>query len=210
MMSIDAVYGSPMTRCQQTLQPLCNHTGLQYIIDERLREVDMPAYQDVDFSCDKRQYTDDPIDSAHGESVKQVEQRVQSCLQDIISKHPGETVVICSHGDPLYLMRIYLHGTIYNKSLPKEYITNQHGKIFAIEYVDQATGKLLDLHRPYIDDIVLSDEEGTVLKRIPAVLDCWFESGSMPYGQVGYIGEKSEIRNQKSEIYNPTAQFIAE
>lgn len=40
-----------------------------------------------------------------------------------------------------------------------------------------------DLHRPYVDDIEIKTDSGKIARRIPEVLDCWFESGSMPYAQ---------------------------
>ena len=45
--------------------------------------------------------------------------------------------------------------------------------------------KIDDLHRPYIDELIKHTNEGD-LKRVEDVLDCWFESGSMPYAQVHY------------------------
>lgn len=64
----------------------------------------------------------------------------------------------------------------------------------------------LDLHKPYIDDITMpcSKCSGT-MKRIPEVLDCWFESGSMPYAQLHYPFENKEEFEQ-----NFPAHFIAE
>ena len=41
----------------------------------------------------------------------------------------------------------------------------------------------MDLHKDVIDDITWPDRDGNLFKRIPEVLDCWFESGSMPYAQ---------------------------
>lgn len=64
----------------------------------------------------------------------------------------------------------------------------------------------LDLHIPYIDEIKFKcDKCDGTMKRIPEVLDCWFESGSMPYAQLHYPFEnKEEFEN------NFPAQFIAE
>jgi isoleucyl-tRNA synthetase len=43
-----------------------------------------------------------------------------------------------------------------------------------------------DLHRPFIDTVELACECGGRMKRVPEVLDCWFDSGAMPYAQRGY------------------------
>lgn len=45
--------------------------------------------------------------------------------------------------------------------------------------------KITDLHRPYVDELIKHTKNGD-LKRVEDVLDCWFESGSMPYAQVHY------------------------
>jgi isoleucyl-tRNA synthetase len=53
--------------------------------------------------------------------------------------------------------------------------------------------KVTDLHRPFIDNIVFDCEKcGQQMNRIPEVLDCWFESGSMPFGQFHYPFENKE------------------
>jgi isoleucyl-tRNA synthetase len=65
--------------------------------------------------------------------------------------------------------------------------------------------KIDDLHRPYIDDVVLKTDSGKLAYRIPEVFDCWFESGSMPYGQSHYPFENKENWDSKFP-----AEFIAE
>lgn len=62
-----------------------------------------------------------------------------------------------------------------------------------------------DLHRPYIDDVVLVTPEGKEARRVEEVFDVWFESGSMPYGQDHYPFE-----NKKLVEANFPADFIAE
>jgi len=67
-------------------------------------------------------------------------------------------------------------------------------------------GKEMDLHKPYIDEITIKCEKcGGEMKRISDVLDCWFESGSMPYAQLHYPFE-----NKKEFEDNFPANFIAE
>lgn len=63
----------------------------------------------------------------------------------------------------------------------------------------------LDLHKPYIDEITYPGPNGKLMRRIPDVLDCWFESGSMPYAQLHYPFE-----NKQEFEDNFPANFIAE
>lgn len=62
----------------------------------------------------------------------------------------------------------------------------------SIAELEQVSGKKIDnLHRPYIDDIIII-EGGEEYKRVEDVFDCWFESGSMPFAQVHYPFENKE------------------
>ncbi|MBO4307142.1 MAG: isoleucine--tRNA ligase [Bacteroidales bacterium] len=60
-----------------------------------------------------------------------------------------------------------------------------------------------DLHRPYIDDVVLVSPSGKPMHREPDLIDVWFDSGAMPYAQIHYMGE--ELRKDQFP-----ADFIAE
>ncbi len=56
--------------------------------------------------------------------------------------------------------------------------------------------KVTDLHRPYVDDLTRPNPDDptgkSVMRRVPEVLDCWFESGSMPFAQVHYPFENAD------------------
>ena len=77
----------------------------------------------------------------------------------------------------------------------------------SIAELEELTGKKVeDIHRENIDDLTIPSKQGKgVLRRVPEVLDCWFESGSMPYAQQHYPFENKE----KFEKGFP-ADFIAE
>jgi isoleucyl-tRNA synthetase len=79
--------------------------------------------------------------------------------------------------------------------------------IGSVEELEKLSGKkITDLHKHLIDPVTLPCAKcGGVMKRIPDVLDCWFESGSMPYGEVHYPFENKI----KFEAGFP-ARFIAE
>lgn len=59
----------------------------------------------------------------------------------------------------------------------------------AIEKIDES----IELHRPYVDDVHLKCEKcGGTMTRVPEVIDCWFDSGSMPFAQHHYPFENKE------------------
>jgi isoleucine--tRNA ligase len=65
----------------------------------------------------------------------------------------------------------------------------------------------IDLHRPYVDEIVLVSPSGKPMKRELDLIDVWFDSGSMPYAQIHYPFENKELLDSR-EVY--PADFIAE
>lgn len=65
----------------------------------------------------------------------------------------------------------------------------------------------IDIHRPYVDDIVLVSSKGEPMRRQTDLIDVWFDSGAMPYAQIHYPFENSEAFDA-GEVY--PADFIAE
>ncbi|MEZ4845550.1 MAG: isoleucine--tRNA ligase [Bdellovibrionota bacterium] len=76
------------------------------------------------------------------------------------------------------------------------------------EELEKLSGqKINDLHKHFIDKIqIKSPKTGDILTRVPEILDCWFESGSMPYAQVHY---PFSVRDKEFDKMFP-AEFIAE
>ena len=85
-----------------------------------------------------------------------------------------------------------------------------HMKVMgSFEELEKISGKKIkDPHRPFIDEIIFKCEKcGGEMRRVPEVMDCWFDSGAMPFAQVHYPFEnKKEI--DKNEKY--PAEFISE
>ncbi|MBP3489855.1 MAG: isoleucine--tRNA ligase [Roseburia sp.] len=64
----------------------------------------------------------------------------------------------------------------------------------------------VELHRPYIDEVTFTCPDcGKTMKRVPEVIDCWFDSGAMPFAQHHYPFENQEVFEQQFP-----AQFISE
>ena len=74
------------------------------------------------------------------------------------------------------------------------------------EYTDDNYERI-DLHRPYVDDMILCDSNGRPMVRETDLIDVWFDSGAMPYAQLHYPFEHREMVDDRS--YFP-ADFIAE
>ena len=63
----------------------------------------------------------------------------------------------------------------------------------------------VELHRPYIDEVTFPCSCGGTMKRVPEVIDCWFDSGAMPFAQHHYPFENKEVFEQQFP-----AKFISE
>ena len=101
-----------------------------------------------------------------------------------------------------------LYGEI-EKSIAAGFMTSNPYKELGFEpgVYNKENYDKIDLHRPYVDDIVLVSESGKPMKRELDLIDVWFDSGAMPYAQLHYPFENKEIVDNRS--YYP-ADFIAE
>ncbi|HEY3403528.1 MAG TPA: isoleucine--tRNA ligase [Ohtaekwangia sp.] len=72
-------------------------------------------------------------------------------------------------------------------------------------FMKAALSAEFDLHRPYVDDVVLVSKSGQAMYREPDLIDVWFDSGAMPYAQWHYPFENKEVFEK-----NYPADFIAE
>ena len=63
----------------------------------------------------------------------------------------------------------------------------------------------VELHRPYIDEVTFKCDCGGTMKRVPEVVDCWFDSGAMPFAQHHYPFENKEVFEEQFP-----AKFISE
>ena len=90
------------------------------------------------------------------------------------------------------------------------WVCNKCGKVHVIGSRKELAEKCgcsedIELHRPFIDDCKWTCECGGTYERTPEVIDCWFDSGSMPYAQFHYPFENKELFER-----NFPADFISE
>ncbi len=76
-----------------------------------------------------------------------------------------------------------------------------------VELADQDIDETIELHRPYVDDVTITCPDcGKTMHRVPDVMDCWFDSGAMPFAQWHYPFENADIFDE--ELF--PADFICE
>ncbi|MDQ3076087.1 MAG: class I tRNA ligase family protein [bacterium] len=151
-----------------------------------------------------------------GESLSDVKQRTGAALYELEEKYKDKNILIVTHGAPAWLC--FVNTGLFEPD-NKEYVpANSHVFVREFKRFGNAEARELpfvpvphdknyevDLHRPYIDEIKLLCECGGDMTRIPEVLDCWFESGSMPFAQDHFPFENENWKNN-----NFPAGFVAE
>lgn len=119
--SLNAVYASPMKRVQQTLAPFATNTGWseRAIVLEAMREIDFGdwtglTWDDVQakFGVSAFQWLTELERGgiANAENTTSYCNRVQSCMRDILQKHPGQNVAVFCHGGVIRTALSFLLG----------------------------------------------------------------------------------------------------
>ncbi len=193
--NVDIVYTSPYLRTKHTAELIAKTCNSELMEDTRLRELNCGIFNGKKvkeyhayFTFEKDRFKDAPPEA---ESLKDVRIRMYDFIKEINQKYQNKTIVIVSHGDPLQMMEAILNNLNLDESFKPAYFSN--GEIREIEYKNYPSNHIgeLDLHRPFTDEIYLKCEKcENKMKRIPEVLDVWFDSGAMPFGS----GEYSEGR----------------
>jgi isoleucyl-tRNA synthetase len=192
---IKAIFCSPVTRTRETAEIIAEELGLELIIDERLQEMGFGELNgkttsefDALFPTKESRAEKAGFGVETGENIRK---RLQKFLDEVNEKYKNENIVVVSHGDPIQIF----YGFTQGKSLFESF----RGWYPDIGSLKITYSKPIDLHRPYIDKIVLKCGKcGGVMRRVPEVMDVWFDSGSMPYAQAHYPFEnKKDIDERK-------------
>ncbi|SER81926.1 probable phosphoglycerate mutase [Propionibacterium cyclohexanicum] len=128
----DAIVSSPLQRTTTTADALAELTGLAVATDERLMEIDVGSWAGRTFADIAAEGGIDPRDSSlvdrryspTGETRTEVGRRVGAALREIASAHPGQTVVIVSHGVSIRMGAAALCGLSYAQAHERGSIKN--------------------------------------------------------------------------------------
>ncbi|HEY1041212.1 MAG TPA: class I tRNA ligase family protein [Candidatus Paceibacterota bacterium] len=183
--SADVIFVSPFKRTQETITILQDALGLtqEVIVDDRLVEMNFGAFNgkknsERDGYFDNDQYTKA---NPEGESLFDVQKRVTAFLKDVESQYAGKKVIVISHDDTLSLLCSVARG-IVDKVPQIQYFNPAECRTVTSTNLPVSHDGFVDLHKPYIDNIVLKKNE-RIYTRVPEVIDVWFDSGSMPFAQ---------------------------
>jgi isoleucyl-tRNA synthetase len=214
------MFSSPILRAHESAEIISQELGLPFKIENEIREIGFGSWDDKNedelgvSNKLRKKYNQLSNEGkfafrkgGDGESGIDVGKRIYAWFAKNLEKNAGKTIILITHGDPVIDLINELKSRTEKEAAVAwsgpEYPDKGSVKIF---YVNNATKKEIDLHKDSIDKIILKcDVCGGKMKRVPDVLDTWFDSGSMPYAQTHYPFENKERFEQ-----NFPAEFIAE
>lgn len=212
---IDLIYTSPFIRTMETAEIVAKLIHTKIHKDERLREINHGGCEGEPYgACPMRDIKRTMDSKRHetGESWNDVRRRMADFLNDLEAKHFGKRILIVSHGDPLGLLNCIAGGATGQEVI--ENVRDGRFRFPDIAELKELKWRLiprseygeLDLHRPFIDSVYLKCREcGASMRKVPDLIDVWFDSGAMPYAQWHWPFE-----NKKTFSEQFPADFIVE
>ena len=199
---ITRMHASPFARTRETAELIAQAIGFdasKIVYDDRLREFDFGelsggAYGA--FLAYKEAHMPSYADAAPGgESYQDAKRRFGEFLYELESSFAGERVLVVSHGIASETLEAVVRGAGLAESKQIiDTVSAPFGDLRELDFtpLPHDSDYELDYHLPYIDRVQLVDEKGNALTRIPEVVDCWVESGAMPFAEYHYPFENKE------------------
>lgn len=209
---IKVIYSSPVFRTEQTARIIAKVVKAKVVIDDRLAETNFGAYSGkpissylTEFAKPEERFTK-KIERA--ETMSDVRLRVAAFLKEIEKKHDGENILVVGHGDSLWALEMVINGLSDRAAIAIPDLDYAEVRKIESRNIPRNEFGELDLHRPYIDEIVLkSPKSKKPLRRVKELADVWFDSGAMPFAEWHYPFEnKGKI--EKGEHF--PADYISE
>ncbi|HEY0979805.1 MAG TPA: class I tRNA ligase family protein [Candidatus Paceibacterota bacterium] len=222
---IDMIIASPFLRTLETAQEVARALGMptdSIVTDPRLAEWKVGGDYDGkplnDFFTVRNKSEDRYNFRAEGgESYIEVVERAGDFIYSLEKEYANKTILIISHGAVTRAIELHARGISFDKlfETTRDYVNFANAEIRHIDFVPLPHNERyeLDLHRPYIDDVVLV-RDGKEYRRIKEVMDVWFDSGAMPFASSakiseGNLGGQASLGDRFKNIDFP-ADFISE
>lgn len=205
----DEIFISPFLRTKETMEILkekfkWNEKNIH--VDDRLVELNSGIWNGKKLNDFLEEFKDkDRFENGPegGENYADIKKRVGDFLYEIEKKYNNKNILIITHNTPAFLLFAAAKGLNRAQSLNTrinyEFLNN--AEIRKVDFIPLPHNSEyeIDLHRPYIDDLELHTPEGKKLVRVQDVFDCWFESGSMPYGKMHYPFNNEDSYHKNSD-----------
>ena len=215
---IDFIYSSDFLRTKQTAEIVAKTIGVKKVtFDSRLREINLGVFSERPcreygqyFKNRLEKFTKNP---PGGENLKELRKRVVEFVEDLEKKHSGRNILIISHEYPLWMLGAGVLGLSDEESVAlKEKKRDSDfiglAEVLGANYknLPRDENREINLHRPYVDDFeIVCSACSDSMKRVPEVVDVWFDSGAMPFAQVHW-----PFNQKKGEKLQFPADYICE
>ncbi len=216
---IDVIFASPFLRTKETAEIVAAELGVDktsIVFDERLRELgfgQLSGKSYDEFLAYRVKHNPGPAEPMmDGESYEDVKRRFGEFIYEIEKSEKNKRILIVTHTVGIEALTAVAQGGDADVFL--EIGRTSHfkmGGVHDLNFVSLPHNEEyeLDLHRPYIDDVVLVSEKGTELRRVSEVMDVWFDSGAMPFAQAAKDRKNESLETFLKKIEYP-ADFISE
>lgn len=210
----DVIISSPFIRTMETAKIMAGEKDI--IINDLFREINV-GYFDKQSSDNIYKELGDKYLKLNtklggGESHGDVMNRTMKGIMNLEKEYEGKKILIVTHGAPMRMIatggELITEEELIADELSNDtrlYPKNAEIRKLNLKLVPRDESGRINLHRPYIDEVVLKSTNGKEMRRVEYVFDCWFESGAMPYAQLHYPFENKDLFKK-----NFPADFIAE
>ena len=225
---LDMIIASDVTRTRETEAIDASvFPGVEVLLDKRIEEIHLgptlTGYRDAKYSKDfptyKARFETRP---EGGESLRDVRARMWQFIAECEKNHAGKNILIVTHDYPSWML--FHAGEAWSEKqaiAEKEkrggdFLTFAEIRKLDLKVAPRNGGGEVDLHRPYVDDVVLPCGKcGGTLRRVPEVADVWYDSGAMPFAQMHFPFEEKHFRKNATSVAIPKgypfpADYIAE
>ncbi|MEK7512694.1 MAG: class I tRNA ligase family protein, partial [Patescibacteria group bacterium] len=233
---IDLVVASDFRRTRETAEVITNTLGIApATLDKRFREVDTGIFE----GCHDNEYHAYFTSLAEkfvkrpprGETLRELGKRIYEGIAALEEKHHGKTILVVSHEYPIWIAEAVLRGWSEERSVAEkeargdDFIETAGWREIPLLKLPRDVNHFADLHRPYVDAVMFPcakcrasrdparrDGKGT-MRRVPEVIDVWYDSGAMPLAQVHYpfelVARSTKPLHPEKQIPYP-ADYVAE
>ena len=198
---IDVIISSDFRRTKETAEIIGKALGIPVMTNIYLREVNTGTFHGGDPKA-YGAYFMKPADKfskrpPEGEHLRDIAKRMYRAVADVEKKYKNKTILIISHDYPLWMLETVMRSWGEEQALQIKQEQEQSGtsdffstgEAREVEYMQAPRNKwgFADFHRPYVDKLTFSCNAcGKKMKRVPEVIDSWFDSGAVPFAQAHY------------------------
>ena len=220
---IDVVISSPYNRSKETTKITCEQIGFpldKVIYDDRIRELETSTFfEGKERTVFLKYYLENIFKKPTeilpgGESFAQLVKRTGDFIYELDKKYSGKNILIVGHQGAIRALSFVASGMSFNDLADKSNLLvdlkNAEIRKFDFFSLPHNNDFELDLHKPFVDDVVLVCSCGGEMKRVKEVMDVWFDSGTMPFSQDHYPFDFAQGKPYENKELLYPADYIAE